>query len=156
MNPSGKHIHPFFTICILLMGFILYSVIPMNAHSNKHSRGASLQIHSEALSNSEITENETLPDDEKSDISNTGYELTLKETENKEEPTGGDRSHATLKQAESHTISFVEIPPSDVLTLFRHQKILPERISCLLETGKLFSHNFNFSPLKSGIAINAP
>jgi len=156
MKLSGKHIHPFFAICIVLMGFILYSVNPMNAHSNKHSRGASLQIHSEALSNSEITENETLPDDEKSDISNTGYELTLKETENKEEPTGGDRSHATLKQAESHTISFVEIPPSDVLTLFKHQKILPNKDGRLQKNGPLFSHNFNFSPHTSGIAINAP
>ena len=139
------------------MGFILYSVIPMNAHSNKHSRGTTLQVHSEAFANSEITENETLPDDEKSDISNTGNKLSLKETENKEESSAGKSSLAVLKQSASHSISYVEIPPpSDVLTLFRHQKILPERISCLLETGKLFSHNFNFSPLKSGIAINAP
>ena len=157
MNPSGKHIHPFFTICILLMGFILYSVIPMNAHSNKHSRGTTLQVHSEAFANSEITENETLPDDEKSDISNTGNKLSLKETENKEESSAGKSSLAVLKQSASHSISYVEIPPpSDLFTLFKHQKILPNKDSRLQKNGPLFSHNFNFSPHTSGIAINAP
>ena len=72
MKISGKHIHPIFNICILLIGFTLYSVNPMNTHSNKHSQGPTLQIHSETYLYSEITKNDKLPDGEESDIKNVG------------------------------------------------------------------------------------
>lgn len=155
MKFSYKHIFPFFNISILLIGFILYSSNPMNALAIDNSLSSYLQLNSESFSYSEFTTNDELPDDEESDFEYSSYEISLKETENEESSTGKS-SLAILKQHVSHVISYIEIPPSDVLTLFNHQKILPNKNSSLLETGFLFSQIFNFSPQTSGIAINAP
>ncbi|MDZ7757720.1 hypothetical protein [Rhodohalobacter sp.] len=156
MKLSCKHIHPFFYISILLIGFILYSGNPINALTNYDFQISNLQINADSFSDIEIAANDEQPDDDETDFQNAVYELTLKETEKDEDSSTGKSSLAILKQAASHSISYVEVPPSDVVTSFKHLKILLNKDTRLLEFGFLFSRSFNTSPYTSGIAINAP
>ena len=156
MNIFNKYIRPFISVGILLIGIITYSSNPIQAISSQDVLPPDLQKNSESFSYSEISDDESLPVDEDPNLQNNVYEVSLKETESKKKSHTDKGSLAVLKQAVSHTISYVEIPAVDGFPLFRHLKILPNKNIRLSDFGVLFIHSFNISPPTSSIITNAP
>ncbi|MDR9418653.1 hypothetical protein [Gracilimonas sp.] len=178
------HIIQSFNIGFLLIGMVFYFLKPTNAHSDHDAFASWLQSNLKANSNGEIAdqiqqlvtskseiesvireastlvkahaENFELPLSEQSQDENDVFKLLLKEWEDYQNSSSGMGKAVIVKQANPHSILPLDGFSFGGKFIGQHSNLFLTSANNSFQQSSIYLFNESASPLKSGIAINAP